>query len=285
MSRNADVDAWLERYDNPMKPVVERIREIVLAADRRIDECIKWQAPTFTYRGNLASFFPKSKQHASLMFHTGATIPGDHPRLEGTGDTGRVMKIGSVAEANAAKGDISRIVRAWCDSRDAEAKPMTHERRRAATQTTQSSTPSAANVVKRSRAIGGGDGARRHDDDLAARVRAALGGRTDVVEKRMFGGLCFMVNGQMCCGLTKTDFMVRVGKDAYEAALAQPHARPMDFTGRPLAGMVYVDPDGLRSAAALKKWVDRAVAFVTGRAAPAPRTRKRRAQRSTKRPA
>lgn len=55
-----------------MKPVVQRVRELVLAADPRIDECIKWQAPTFTYLGNLASFFPKSKQHASLMFHLGA---------------------------------------------------------------------------------------------------------------------------------------------------------------------------------------------------------------------
>ena len=72
MGRSKEVDAWFARYDNPMKEVVERIRMIVLGADRRIDECIKWQAPTFTYRGNLASFFPKSKKHASLMFHSGA---------------------------------------------------------------------------------------------------------------------------------------------------------------------------------------------------------------------
>jgi len=121
MGRNAEVDAWFERYENPMKPVVERVRALVLGADPRIAECVKWQAPTFTYRGNLASFFPKSKQHASLMFHLGARIPGAHPRLEGTGDTSRVMKIGSVAEATAAKKDIERVVRAWCDWRDAEA--------------------------------------------------------------------------------------------------------------------------------------------------------------------
>src|SRR5215469_11594121 len=103
-----------------MKQVVERIRAIVLGADRRIEECIKWQAPTFTYEGNLASFFPKSKQHASLMFHIGARIPGDHPRLEGNGDTGRVLKIASIAEADKARKDIERIVRAWCDWRAAE---------------------------------------------------------------------------------------------------------------------------------------------------------------------
>ena len=79
MSRQPEVDAWFERYDNPMKDVVQRIREIVLDADPRVDECIKWQAPTFTYKGNIASFFPKSKQHASLMFHQGARIPGTLP--------------------------------------------------------------------------------------------------------------------------------------------------------------------------------------------------------------
>jgi uncharacterized protein YdhG (YjbR/CyaY superfamily) len=104
-----------------MRDVVERIRTIVLGADPRIEECIKWQAPTFVYRGNLASFYPKSKQHASLMFHTGAQIPGTHPRLEGSGAVSRVIKVGSVAEANEAKVDIERLVRAWCDWRDATA--------------------------------------------------------------------------------------------------------------------------------------------------------------------
>src|SRR5262245_1246504 len=79
----------------------------------------------------------------------------------------------------------------------------------------------------------------------------------------MFGGLCFMVGGAMCCGLTKSDFMVRVGPGRYDDAVAQPHARPMDFTGRPLAGMVYVAPEGLRTAASLAKWVGRGVSFVS----------------------
>ncbi len=118
MPRQPDVDAWFERYDNPMKPVVQRIREIVLDADPRIDECIKWQAPTFTYRGNLASFYPKSKQHASLLFHLGAQIPGDHPRLEGSGDTSRVLKVGSLEEAEAARADLEALVRAWIGWRD-----------------------------------------------------------------------------------------------------------------------------------------------------------------------
>jgi TfoX/Sxy family transcriptional regulator of competence genes len=102
-----------------------------------------------------------------------------------------------------------------------------------------------------------------YDENLAARIRGALAKRTDVIEKKMFGGLCFMVGGAMCCGLTKTDFMVRVGPEGYDDALAQPHARPMDFTGRPLAGMVYVAPEGLRSRAALVKWVGLGVSFVS----------------------
>jgi uncharacterized protein YdhG (YjbR/CyaY superfamily) len=117
MPRRREVDRWFAGYENPMKEVVLRVREIVLGADARIDECIKWQAPTFTFEGNLASFFPKSKQHASLMFHTGAKIPGKHARLAGTGGTSRVVKVASVADANRAKPQIERIVRAWCDWR------------------------------------------------------------------------------------------------------------------------------------------------------------------------
>jgi uncharacterized protein YdhG (YjbR/CyaY superfamily) len=120
MPKSKEVEAWFARYENPMKDVVLRIRDIVLGADPRIGECIKWQAPTFTFEGNLASFYPKSKQHASLMFHSGARIPGRHPLLEGTGDTSRVMKIGSVSEANAARSDIEKIVRAWCEWRVSE---------------------------------------------------------------------------------------------------------------------------------------------------------------------
>jgi hypothetical protein len=121
VGRSKEVDAWFKAYENPKKDVVLRVREIVLGADPRIDECIKWQAPTFTYRGNLATFYPKSKEHASLMFHQGAKIPGKHPRLVGSGEVSRVMKLATVTEANAAKRDIEKLVRAWCDWRDAGA--------------------------------------------------------------------------------------------------------------------------------------------------------------------
>jgi hypothetical protein len=101
-----------------------------------------------------------------------------------------------------------------------------------------------------------------YDEKLAERVRRVLRDRVDVAEKRMFGGLCFMVNGRMCCGLTKTDLMVRVGPEKYQDALAEPHARAMDFTGKPLAGMVYVAPEGVRSKAALARWIGRGIEFV-----------------------
>jgi hypothetical protein len=118
MPRRPEVGAWFERYDNPMKPVVQRIRDIVLAADPRVDEVIKWQAPTFIYKGNIASFYPKSRQHASLMFHLGAKIPGSHPRLEGTGDTSRVFKVTDLDDAEVARPELESIVRSWCDWRD-----------------------------------------------------------------------------------------------------------------------------------------------------------------------
>ena len=96
-----------------------------------------------------------------------------------------------------------------------------------------------------------------YDEALAARIRAILAtGGHDVVEKKMFGGLCFMVGGHMCCGVTDT-LMLRVGKDGYAAALARPHARLMTFTGRPLDGFVYVDPPGLRTDRALAAWLAR----------------------------
>lgn len=117
MPKNAEVDAWLAAYDNPMKPVVQRVRRILLAADRRIGECIKWQSPTFTFEGNLATFNPRSKKHASLLFHQGARIPGRHPKLQGGGGTARYMTFASVAEADAAKKDLEAIVEAWCAMR------------------------------------------------------------------------------------------------------------------------------------------------------------------------
>ncbi len=118
MNRNPDVDAWLDAYDNPMKPVVMAVREAILASDDRMSETIKWQAPTFIYKGNLASFFPKAKVHATLMFHKGAEIAGDFPSLEGDGKEARTMKFADLAEVEAKGAELAAIVRAWCDGKD-----------------------------------------------------------------------------------------------------------------------------------------------------------------------
>jgi hypothetical protein len=118
MNRSPEVDEWLARYDNPMKEVVAAMREVILAADKRVGECIKWQAPTFTYKGNIASFFPKSKKHASLMFHKGGEIPGRFPNLVGEGKEARTFKVESLADLKAKKSELAQIVRTWCDLKD-----------------------------------------------------------------------------------------------------------------------------------------------------------------------
>ena len=102
-----------------------------------------------------------------------------------------------------------------------------------------------------------------YDEKLADRVRNALAGRKRITEKKMFGGLAFLLRGRMCCGILNDDLMVRVGPERYAAALARPHARPMDFTGRPLSGFVYVGSPGFRSKQALVKWVGRGIEFAS----------------------
>jgi len=118
MMNTKEVNDWFEEYDNPMKPVLVRVREVMAAADERMGECIKWQAPTFSYKGNMATFNPRSKKHASLMFHQGAEIPGDHPVLEGDGKKARTLKFADLDDVEAKVEDIEKIVKAWCDWRD-----------------------------------------------------------------------------------------------------------------------------------------------------------------------
>lgn len=90
------------------------------------------------------------------------------------------------------------------------------------------------------------------------------GGTTNlcVTEKKMFGGMCILVNGNMCCGIVDDILMARVGADQYEECLALPHAREMDFTGRPMKGMVNIDPEGTAEDADLKAWIERCMSFM-----------------------
>jgi TfoX/Sxy family transcriptional regulator of competence genes len=92
-----------------------------------------------------------------------------------------------------------------------------------------------------------------YDAVIADRIRDALHGKGEVVEKRMFGGLCFMLDGHMCCGAMDRRLMLRVGKERYAEALAEPHAETMAFTGRTMEGFVLVSPEGMPDRAELER--------------------------------
>ena len=100
-----------------------------------------------------------------------------------------------------------------------------------------------------------------YDEGLAQRLRELLEDEPGISEKKMFGGVCFLLHGNMVCGVVKDELMVRVGPDAYEEALAEPHAREMDFTKKPMRGMVYVACEGFESDAGLEAWAKRGLVF------------------------
>ena len=118
--RNPDVDEWFSAYENPQKDVMLYLRDVILAADERIQEAIKWKSPTFVYKGNIASFNPRAKKHVSLMFHTGASIPGEYPHLEGSGDVARYLSVEDMTQAKALEPELAAIFKAWCEMRDRE---------------------------------------------------------------------------------------------------------------------------------------------------------------------
>jgi hypothetical protein len=116
-----------------------------------------------------------------------------------------------------------------------------------------------------------------YDELTAERMRGVLAGRRDVVETRLMGGVCFMVNGNMCCNVSaRGGILVRVGPTGYEHALRETHAQPMEMRGRPAVGFVRVMPDGYRTDAALKKWIERGLDFVATLPAKAARGRSSR---------
>lgn len=100
------------------------------------------------------------------------------------------------------------------------------------------------------------------DQGLAERLRELFANRAGVTEKKMFGGLAFMVNGYMFIGIAGDKLMARVGPDAYQDALRRPHVKEMDFTGKPMKGYVFVNPEGIESDAALEAWVALCSQFV-----------------------
>lgn len=100
-----------------------------------------------------------------------------------------------------------------------------------------------------------------YNQELAQRLRDELSQVPGLVEKKMFGGTAFLVNGNMACGVHGEDLIVRVGPASYEKALAQAHTRPFDMTGRPMAGWVEVESAGYAADGDLQDWIRQGVAF------------------------
>ncbi len=118
-----------------------------------------------------------------------------------------------------------------------------------------------------------------YDEILAERVRAVVPVIEGFSEKQMFGGWCLLVDGHMSVGIVKDELMVRLGPEQAEAMLERPHTRPMDFTGRPLKGYLYVEPAGFRSEKALREWVAMGVKFAAALPAKKPKKAKKKRPR------
>lgn len=110
-----------------------------------------------------------------------------------------------------------------------------------------------------------------YSEALAGRIRAVLAGAAGITERRMFGGIAFLKHGHMFVGVLGDTLMARVGKAAHAASLARRHVRPMDFTGRPLAGYVYVGADGLSTDTQLAFWVRHCEQFASALPPKAPK--------------
>lgn len=100
-----------------------------------------------------------------------------------------------------------------------------------------------------------------YDTELAARIQKLLAKRDGIIEKRMFGGTAFMLNGNMACGVNKNDLIVRIDPDDTTEALAQKGVKPFDLTGRPMKGWIVVTGATVKDAAALRKWVNRGLKY------------------------
>ena len=102
-----------------------------------------------------------------------------------------------------------------------------------------------------------------YDEGAAQRIREVLADRQDVTEKKMFGGIAFMIADYMCCGVVGGKLMARVGPKQYDIALRKPQASEMDFTGKPLKGYIYVDPKGFESDQDLAFWLKLCLTFIS----------------------
>jgi hypothetical protein len=115
--RSPEVDAWFEKKKHPLEAAMQEVRALALGADPRITEAIKWSTPTYSYKGNIFSF-PPAKKLVSLLFHTGAQIPGNHVGLEDGGETARVMRFADASDVLTRADELTTVLQAWCRWKD-----------------------------------------------------------------------------------------------------------------------------------------------------------------------
>jgi len=120
MPVNQEVEEYLKKKDHPMDAEIRRVREIILNVSEEIEETIKWSAPTFMYKGNMASYFMNAKKHVSLMFHKGAEMNDPTGLLQGDGKEGRVAKWSNMEEIEEHKADLEAVVRIWIEMQDSK---------------------------------------------------------------------------------------------------------------------------------------------------------------------
>lgn len=117
-NKNSKVDVLIKKKNNPLTAEIQRVREIILEVSDKIEEDVKWSAPTFMYKGNIASFYMNSKKHVSLMFHYGASIPDKLGLLEGEGNVSRVAKFTDMKDIKNKKKALQSIIKEWMKLKD-----------------------------------------------------------------------------------------------------------------------------------------------------------------------
>jgi uncharacterized protein YdeI (YjbR/CyaY-like superfamily) len=118
MNRNSKVSELFKKKKHPLTNEMERVREIILETSSKIEEDIKWSAPTFIYKGNIASFFMNAKKQVSLMFHTGAIINDKSGLLEGDGKEGRVARFSDMKDIEKKKRALESVIKEWIKMKD-----------------------------------------------------------------------------------------------------------------------------------------------------------------------
>lgn len=118
MSKNPIVDEYLKKKKHPLSKEIQRVREIILGTHKDIEETIKWNSPTFIYKGNMASYFMNAKKHVSLMFHKGALISDKTGLLQGDGKEARTAKFERMADIEKRKKDLQTVVKEWIKMQD-----------------------------------------------------------------------------------------------------------------------------------------------------------------------